>query len=284
MQNPCRFILAAVESLGGCLRRAATSAFLALAIASAAQAAPAGVTRPAPVPGVATVAPVPAVQAASPKEVLEISVRNWVGKQQGLPPAQIDIAPLDPRLNVQSCRQPLAMDLPFASAETVRVRCGDPGWQLFVRVSSAARSLSQPAGSGDKAVVATRSKRRVVVAAVHLQRGTPLNESLVTLASMDADTLLPHPLEQVAQVNYVELVRDIAPGVPIRSEDVRPMILVRRGQLVQISIGQERGFQISAMVEAMQDGRMGEQIKLRNRDSGRILSGVVRGPNVVSGW
>jgi flagella basal body P-ring formation protein FlgA len=52
---------------------------------------------------------------------------------------------------------------------------------------------------------------------------------------------------------------------------------------VLISIGQAQGFQISARVEALQDGRYGEQIKLKNRDSGRMLTGLVKGPNQVQG-
>jgi flagella basal body P-ring formation protein FlgA len=53
--------------------------------------------------------------------------------------------------------------------------------------------------------------------------------------------------------------------------------------MVLMSVGQQQGFQISARVEAMQDGRFGEQIKLKNRDSGRELSGRVQGPNQVMG-
>jgi flagella basal body P-ring formation protein FlgA len=59
--------------------------------------------------------------------------------------------------------------------------------------------------------------------------------------------------------------------------------LVKKGQMVLLSVGQAQGFQISARVEAMQDGRFGEQIKLKNRDSGRELSGRVQGPNQVVG-
>jgi len=35
--------------------------------------------------------------------------------------------------------------------------------------------------------------------------------------------------------------------------------------------------------EALQDGRMGEQVKLKNPESGRQISGVVVGPNLVRG-
>ncbi|MFM8590881.1 MAG: flagella basal body P-ring formation protein FlgA [Limnohabitans sp.] len=52
--------------------------------------------------------------------------------------------------------------------------------------------------------------------------------------------------------------------------------------MVLLTVGQG-GFMISARLEAMQDGRMGEQIQLRNRESGRIMTGVVKGPNQALG-
>jgi len=52
---------------------------------------------------------------------------------------------------------------------------------------------------------------------------------------------------------------------------------------VQLNVGKSTGFMVSARVEALQDGRMGEVIKLKSPESGRMLSGVVRGPNLVEG-
>jgi flagella basal body P-ring formation protein FlgA len=40
---------------------------------------------------------------------------------------------------------------------------------------------------------------------------------------------------------------------------------------------------VKATVEALQDGRMGDQIKLLNRDSGQTVIGVVTGKNKVTG-
>ena len=88
---------------------------------------------------------------------------------------------------------------------------------------------------------------------------------------------------QVNNPQCVELLRDVRPGAPLSSQDLRPMVLVKRGQMVLMSIGQAQGFQISARVEAQQDGRYGEQIKLKNSESGRILTGMVKGPNLVQG-
>ena len=103
------------------------------------------------------------------------------------------------------------------------------------------------------------------------------------VAELDAQGLPAKVLEQVSQVKYVELLRDVRPGAPLSSQDLRPMVLVKRGQMVLMSIGQAQGFQISARVEAQQDGRYGEQIKLKNSESGRILTGMVKGPNLVQG-
>jgi flagella basal body P-ring formation protein FlgA len=51
---------------------------------------------------------------------------------------------------------------------------------------------------------------------------------------------------------------------------------------VLLSVG-SGAYQVAARVEAMQDGRLGEQIRLKNPESGRTLSGVVIGPNQLRG-
>jgi flagella basal body P-ring formation protein FlgA len=126
-------------------------------------------------------------------------------------------------------------------------------------------------------------KRQVLVSAVPLQRGMSLTAAHVRLAEVDTTGMPVNVLEQVSQVLHAEVVRDVRPDTPLRSQDIRPTILVKRGQMVLMSIGQAQGFQISARVEAQQDGRYGEQIKLKNRDSGRMLTGLVKGPNQVQG-
>jgi flagella basal body P-ring formation protein FlgA len=126
-------------------------------------------------------------------------------------------------------------------------------------------------------------KRQVLVAAVPLQRGMILTEAHVRLAPVDTSSMPVNVLEQVSQILHSEVVRDVRPDTPLRSQDIRPTVLVKRGQMVLMSVGQAQGFQISARVEAQQDGRYGEQIKLKNRDSGRMLTGLVKGPNQVLG-
>ncbi|MFM8464287.1 MAG: flagella basal body P-ring formation protein FlgA, partial [Burkholderiaceae bacterium] len=58
---------------------------------------------------------------------------------------------------------------------------------------------------------------------------------------------------------------------------------VKRGEMVLMIVGTPATFEISVKAEAMQDGRAGEQIKLRNTESGRTLSAVVTGKGTARG-
>lgn len=224
----------------------------------------------------------PGAQAASAQDVLQLSVKNWVAQSRKVLPEQVTLAPLDARVKVRACDKPLSMDQPFSSAETVRVRCSHPVWQQYVRVSVLGKA-PETSAQAKAALVPEPAKRWVLVASVPLQRGMMLNETHVQRAQVDASVMPVNVLEQSSEVLHAEVVRDVRPGVPLRSHDIRPTVLVKRGQMVLLSVGQSQGFQISARVEAMQDGRFGDQIRLKNRDSGRELSGRVQGPNQVVG-
>ena len=224
----------------------------------------------------------PQTSPASATEILQTAVKKWVAQARQVAPDQVTLAPLDTRVKVRACEKALSMDLPFSSAETVRVRCSQPVWQQYVRVSVAGKAPDIQAQAKTEAATAP-AKRWVLVAKVPLQRGMTLNETHVLREQVDTSNMPVNVLEQASEVMHAEVVRDVRPGVPLRSHDIRPTVLVKRGQMVLLSVGQAQGFQISARVEAMQDGRFGEQIKLKNRDSGRELSGRVQGPNQVAG-
>ena len=219
----------------------------------------------------------------SPEEQLLQSVTQWVGRQQGVRPDQVQVQALDPRVRVQACARPLNMDLPFSSTETVRVRCPEPVWQLYVRVQTAPPDARQAWGAPAGGAPAGEQRRPVLVTVTSLSRGMTVQARDVRVQTMVVPAGAGAFVESPAEAMHAEVLRDLPAGTPLRRSDLRPSILVKRGQLVQLSVGQSNGFMVSARVEAMQDGRMGEQIKLRNPESGRLLSGVVKGPNAVEG-
>lgn len=234
--------------------------------------------RPTPPAAPAQAASVP----ASSGELLAQAVTQWVARQQGLGPDQVQMLPLDARVKVQSCARPLNMDLPFSSAETVRVRCPEPVWQLYVRVQLP--SADARGGQVAPAMSAGGDQRRpVLVTATALARGMSVQAADVRVQQMQVPAGAGAVLDNPADALHAEVLRDLPAGTLLRRSDLRPAMLVKRGQLVQLSVGHNQGFSVSVRVEALQDGRMGEQIKLKNPESGRVLTGVVKGPNAVDG-
>jgi flagella basal body P-ring formation protein FlgA len=258
-----------------------------------AQAAPMAPVAFAPGQSAAPAAPGAQASALPPThEPLFALAKAWVSKDQQLPPDQVQFAALDSRVRIAECGQPLQFDYPFStSRETVRVRCSQPtAWQLFLRLTGPATArqitpapvqpvAARPAGP----VMAQAATKTVVVARRLLQRGTELNGSMLEEVQRPALGLDPLAISSLKDVEFAEVVRDIPAGTALRSYDIKRSLMVRKGQSAMLTIGQGAGFQISVKVQAEQDGHLGEQIRLKNTESGRLISGVVTGPNALKG-
>jgi flagella basal body P-ring formation protein FlgA len=123
----------------------------------------------------------------------------------------------------------------------------------------------------------------VVVGKLLLRRGTVLTADMLQEIEAPAQGLDPQVVSSIKDLENAEIVRDMPAGTPLRSHDVRRAVLVKQGQSVLLTVTQGNGFSITARVDALQDGKMGEQIRLKNPESGRILSGVVTGPSAAKG-
>ena len=221
-------------------------------------------------------------------------VRQWVAQSQQIAPGQVRIAPLDPRVQVQPCSAALQLDYAFTpSRETVRVRCtSSPTWQLFLRLlpptaagPGAGPGANPSPGAGAAAAPASpaQATRTVVVTRRLLQRGTLLDASMLEVVERPALGLDPMAVSSLKDVERAETLRDIPAGTALRSYDIKRALMVRKGQAAMLTVSPGSGFQITVSVEALQDGYMGEQIRLKNTESGRLLSGVVSGPNTLRG-
>ena len=81
-----------------------------------------------------------------------------------------------------------------------------------------------------------------------------------------------------------ELLRDLPANTPLKMQDLKPATMVRRGQQVTVVVGGEgKGFLITVKAQAQQDGLRGEQIRLKNPESGRSFIAVVTGVNMARG-
>ncbi len=207
-------------------------------------------------------------------------VTLWVKQNLQMAESQFSIAPLDSRIRVQACDRPLTVDLPFASRETVRVRCqSDAPWQMYLRLvlTTPAATAAQPKSSE----AAPPSPRKVVVANQLLRRGTTVGADQLQEVDHSGIGLDPQAAASIKDIENGEMVRDIAAGTPLRSHDVRRATLVKQGQSVVLTVALSSGLSITARVDALQDGKMGDQVRLKNPESGRLISGIVTGPNAV---
>ena len=123
----------------------------------------------------------------------------------------------------------------------------------------------------------------MVVARRLLQRGVIVQADMLEEVQASAANVDTQILTTLKDAEQAELTRDIAAGQPLRISDIRRALMVKQGQVVMLTVGNTAEFQISVRMEAMQDGRMGEQVKLKNPESGKQVSGVVTGPNTAKG-
>ena len=220
------------------------------------------------------VLPTWASEPEAPWQSMSNQVRKWLVQTHRADEASIGIAALDPRIKVQHCDSGLKIDHPFASMETVRVKCASPAWQLYLQVSL--NALVAPASTAKDPV-------RVVVPRQLISRGTTLKPEMLVEVSSNSGQADSTLLRSIKDAEYGEAVRDLSAGEALRSSDLRRALLVRMGQQVSMMIGEKNSFQVTVQLEALQDGRMGEQVKLKNTESGRSIAGVVIGPNLVKG-
>jgi flagella basal body P-ring formation protein FlgA len=222
-------------------------------------------------------------------------VKSWMAETHKVKSEEVSIAPLDPRVQIQACSKSLTVDHPFSSKDTVRVRCVDPVWQLYLQVSMPLPpppppvQANAPAGIQGKPLTSSATpavapvSKTVVVPKKLIQRGMVIEADMLEEISQTGGQADNSLLQSIKDALTAEAVRDLSAGQALRSSDIRRAILVKQGQLVTMTVGDKSGFLITVRVEALQDGRMGEQVRLKNTESGRQISGVVTGPSMVKG-
>lgn len=178
----------------------------------------------------------------------------------------VRIERLDPRLRLARCGEPLAVWKPAgynsAGRLTLGVRCTAPKpWKLYVPV-------------------VLERRLPVVVAARPIATGQRLRPEDLRLAERNVATLRDDYFTDVAAVAGQETRQMLRAGDVLGQRAVRPARIVQRGQslLIEASAG---SISVRVRGEALQDGRRGERIRVRNLSSQRIIEARVVGPGRV---
>ena len=233
----------------------------------------------------ATAQAAPTGPAASPAEVALIEqAQQWLsGNKPGqAADTSIAFAPLDARLQIQSCQGPIRFDQPFPSQpSSLRARCPKPDWMVFLNrtdLGAAAASASKLAEkSAARPVQVGPPMKKVVVALANLSANQPVDPALFQLQERALAGPASTYFTTTDGLEFAQVVRAIPAGQAIRATDLRPAVLVRRGQPVVLAVERVPGLSIQITVEALEDGRFGDQIRFKNKESGRITTGQVVG-------
>jgi flagellar basal body P-ring formation protein FlgA len=236
---------------------------------------------------------------------LQNEARNWLAQTLSLQPEQVQIAEMDGRLKFQPCSSGAKFDHPFANRQVIRARCESPNWQFFLKAQFSDEQATSKASQVNLPIATTQATtpkmtsstssvplapktnaslpgtkiKTVLVANQPLKRGTILQASQFKQVEMPVAATDSMVLSQFKEIENTELLHDMGAEQAIRNYDIKPTLLVKKGQQVNFSIGEGKGFLITVKTEAQQDGAMGDQIKLKNVESGRLISGVITGLN-----
>lgn len=179
---------------------------------------------------------------------------------------EVEMGRLDPRLRLAACPGKLEAFLPPGAQTmgntTVGVRCRKPGgWTLYV----SARIIVQ-----GQVLVTTRP----------LARGEVLAEDHVQLVERDLASLPRGYFEEIQPVLGQQARRHLAADTVLNPRLIEAPRLVKRGEEVTLVTG-SHGFAIRSRGQALADGSAGEVIRVRSRDSRRIVEGRVLEAGVV---
>ncbi|WP_442957414.1 flagellar basal body P-ring formation chaperone FlgA [Photobacterium sp. S4TG1] len=175
----------------------------------------------------------------------------------------ITAATLDSRLQFSTCSSPLVATIPgkqnLSGNVTVLVRCNSENWQLYVPVN-VQQTLPQ------------------VIATTHLGRGALLSHANVKIAMVESRFQRGVSFNDPQQLIGSKVKRTIKVGDVIQANDI---CLVCRNDSILIRAGQT-GLAIVTTGKALSDGAIGDEIRVQNSKSKRIIDGVITAVGEVS--
>jgi flagella basal body P-ring formation protein FlgA len=200
------------------------------------------------------------------RQFLELEVSDYLQRSQIQARHQIEINRLDPRLRLAPCDQPLTTKLESPAQPvgrtTVRVSCeGSSPWSVFVPAQ-------------------VHLFREVIVARRPLARESILEQADVTLAERDVSLLTQGYLTAYDQVLGNKLTRSALPDQVLALTNVSLAEVVHKGDQVVIS-AKNSTINVRMPGEALSDGALGSQIRVKNQRSGRVIKARVIGPGQV---
>ncbi|WP_040262282.1 flagellar basal body P-ring formation chaperone FlgA [Pseudomonas massiliensis] len=197
---------------------------------------------------------------------LEFTVEDYLATSQTQGRYDIEVANLDPRLRMPQCDQQLSARLESPAVPlgrvTVRVRCeGSSPWTVFVPAT-------------------VKLYREVVVTTRPLKRDSVIAEGDVAIRERDVGQLNQGFLPSLDQAIGQRVVRPTTMDQVLAPVQIEQPEVIRKGDQVVIT-ARSGTLAVKMPGEALSDGGMNEQIRVRNLNSQRVVKARVTGPAQV---
>jgi flagella basal body P-ring formation protein FlgA len=173
----------------------------------------------------------------------------------------VNISPIDPRITIADCSVPLQASLTNsynARMTNVKVSCADNNWQLFI---TARFTVTVP----------------VVVAKANINKGSLLDNSTIEIVQFDSAKIRGEVFNNINEFIGTKATRSITKGTPISNQNI---CLVCKGESVTIYVDHQ-GLTIKTQGLAVQNGVLGEEIPVKNKRSGKLITAKVKSINKV---
>jgi flagellar basal body P-ring formation protein FlgA len=173
------------------------------------------------------------------------------------------IGALDPRLALAPCSLPLVVETRDSPQPNTRlnlqISCQQTSnWSIYLPVELA---LYRPA----------------VIAVNALTHGNTVGPADVRLVDINVSQVNGQYLTSLDDAIGKDVKRSLVAGAPIVDQQLVPPLMVRRGEAVLINANSNIvAVKVSGI--ALTDGRLGEQIRIKNQSSSRIVSARITGP------
>lgn len=120
----------------------------------------------------------------------------------------------------------------------------------------------------------------IPVLANPVMAGQRIDASNIASKVIDARAVFANTITQTNQLEDMQATRKLAAGIPITTLQVKPVMDVQRNALVTL-VYAAPGVQLSGSAQALEEGRIGQSIKVLNPSSRATLVGLVTAPNTV---
>ena len=174
----------------------------------------------------------------------------------------IKVSSIDPRVKIKPCNSPLTANIPENSNGrnvNVKINCGDSiPWLIYVPVK-VYRSIP------------------VLVAVHSIDKGNILDNNNIGLIYQDRKKIRGTILDNPSVVIGSKAKRKISKGHHINERNI---CMVCKGDSVSI-IATSQDFSIKTSGIALSNGALGSSVQVKNKQSGKIITGQVKAINKV---